>query len=122
MSVLLRQAHGFEGLAAVEEDPDALDLAVGEVPDVRAGNVAAESDAARPPAHVEKQEAENAVSPYWLQPFDGDPEIRTCIEDIGEESPDSIRPLVDAFDRRDRGLQSGRPLCNRPGSSRRRGR
>src|SRR5882672_5076484 len=104
-SYLLRQPHGFEGFAAVEEDPDALDFAVGEVPDVCAGNVAAESDAARPPAHVEKQETENAVTPYWLQPFDGDPEIRAELEDVGEVSPGSIRSLVDAFDRRDRGLQ-----------------
>src|SRR4051794_36336082 len=63
MSVLLRQPCGFESLAAVEEDSDALDPAVDEVPDVRARNVAAEVYAAHPPAHVETRASPPPRSP-----------------------------------------------------------
>ena len=70
-----------------------------EVVDICAGDIPAKPDAARPAAHVEAYEADNHVSADGFQTFDRDPEIRACIEHIGEELSDSLGPLVDAFDR-----------------------
>ena len=106
MSVLLRQPHGFEGLLAVEKNADALDLAIGEVPNVCGGDVTAEAYATRSPAHVEAQEPDYPVSADGLQSVDGpDPEIRACIAQIGEIPLDPFGPFVDAFNWRHRGLQ-----------------
>src|SRR5688572_739387 len=87
---LLPQAHGFEGFLAVEEDSDPSDFSVGEVVDIRAGNIAAGraedtrrgGNTARSPCRAGPKECENAVGTDGLQPFDHEMEVGERVAEV----------------------------------------
>ena len=84
MSVLLRQAHGFEGFFAVEEDLDAPDLAVGEFVHVCHRRVARGGEAAGAPGCGDSREGEDPVRANRVQAFNRYPEVGSRVLDIGK--------------------------------------
>src|SRR5882762_4137390 len=86
------QPHGFEGLAAVQEDADAPDLALGEVVDVRA--FSAGHDPAGTARRADAYKGDRIAVAYCLHALHLDPQVRAYVLDVGEEPPDPLSPEI----------------------------
>src|SRR5271166_2574105 len=93
---LLLQAHGFEGLVAVQEDSDAVDLALDEVVDVCGCGIL--RDATRSAARGDLQEGEDLTRANRFHAFSVYPEVGCCILDIDQKPFDAIGTFVHAGD------------------------
>ena len=98
---LLPQPGGFEGLGAVGEDSDALDLAVNEVIDIPGRRVL--WDPAAPPRGGHSHESQDAIRAGCLESLDGELEVGTSVHDVGEETTDALAAVVRSGDVRPMG-------------------
>src|SRR6185295_10512350 len=98
---LLPEPGGFEGLLTVEENSDALDLAVGKVIDVPGGVL--DGNATGSPGTGNGHEAQDAIWADRLQTLDGDLEVGASVDDVGEEAPDPVGAVIRATDISHRG-------------------
>src|SRR3954471_8255881 len=94
---LLPQPGGFEGFLAVDEDPDAPDLAVDEVVDV--GNRGRrEIDPTGPARGAALDERDNPVLADRLDALELEVEVWSGVADVGEEPSDALWPVIDTGD------------------------
>src|SRR6185436_12294871 len=97
---VLRNPDGFEGFGSVEEDSDAADLSFSEVVDVRGRRIDADGETTGPTGSGDSRGGDDLVRPERLQAFWHDPEVRTCVMDVGEEPPNRVRTFVDPLNSR----------------------
>ena len=91
-AALLPQPGGFEGLIAVEENPDAVNPVLGEVVDVPGGVL--DGDTTGSPGTGHAHEAQNSIWADCLQTLDDDLEVGACVGDVGEEAPNPAGAVI----------------------------
>ena len=89
---LLPQPGGFEGLTAVEEDPNALNPAASEVVDVPGGVL--NWDATNAPGTGHLHERQDLIWADCLQMLNDNLEVGGCVADVGEEPPDPLGAVI----------------------------
>src|SRR5207247_10986884 len=84
----------FEGLLAVAEDADALELATCEVVDIGSRQLVGDSDSTRSPGRADAHGGEDLIAANALQALDPYSEVGTRVTQVGPEPAARILTFV----------------------------